>query len=378
MKILQLTRDYPPAIKGGISTAVEAMVRGLHRQGARCAVVSFDGYRPRGGGAAPAPALERRDVAPVLRVSSPAHLDAARALARELRPDVIHVHHGMLWELAAELRDAQGCAAVKSVHVLQREQNRLRAVQQPTASQRGQQRALREADRVLVPTRAAAQALLADDAALAPRLHVVPPAVTVSLPRPRPRASDGPPRLLWVGRFAELKGAAELCEILPAVAERSAAARFEVVGGVPDNRKAERRWRARLQQAMEAHPGRMTLHGWLPPSQVRAELARARLLLSTSWTETFGLSVAEAMACGTAVVATQVGGVAELLEQGACGELRPRGDCAGLTRASVQLLEDPERAFRLGAAGQARIAARHDPERCARALISALDCRPAA
>src|SRR5690606_23055452 len=124
------------------------------------AVISFDGWRPRAHASAPgAPgtpgAIERAPVPArehvghgeieVLRVSTPAHLDAARAFARGRAPDLLHVHHDMLWPLAAELRAALGVPAVLTVHVLQAEQNRLRGIAERTMSLRAQEQALAEA-----------------------------------------------------------------------------------------------------------------------------------------------------------------------------------------------------------------------------------------
>ena len=169
--VLHLTRDFPPRSAGGISTAVGGLVRTSLRAGMDCAVLSFDGWRPRARAQpnAPTPTPTREPArgdssedglnARVLRVSTPAQLDAARAFARDVGPSVLHVHHDMLWPLAAELRAALGVRAAVTVHVLQAEQSRLRGLGEATLSERAQAQALAEADAVLAPSRAVADAL---------------------------------------------------------------------------------------------------------------------------------------------------------------------------------------------------------------------------
>jgi glycosyltransferase involved in cell wall biosynthesis len=72
--------------------------------------------------------------------------------------------------------------------------------------------------------------------------------------------------------------------------------------------------------------------------------------------EGLGVAALEAMARARPVVASAVGGLAELVEHGVTGLLVPPGDSAALASALAELIEDPERARRMGAAGQARVA----------------------
>jgi N-acetyl-alpha-D-glucosaminyl L-malate synthase BshA len=84
---------------------------------------------------------------------------------------------------------------------------------------------------------------------------------------------------------------------------------------------------------------------------VSSLLATADLFLLPSEEESFGLAALEAMSCGVPVVATTVGGVPEVVEDGATGFLLPPGDVAGMAQAALALLTDPERhaAFRTAA-----------------------------
>jgi glycosyltransferase involved in cell wall biosynthesis len=81
--------------------------------------------------------------------------------------------------------------------------------------------------------------------------------------------------------------------------------------------------------------------------------------------EGFGIPAAEAMGCETPVVASDAGGLPEVVEHGVTGLVVPRGDSAALAAAIGSLLEDPERRRRMGAAGRARALRLFDWDRTA-------------
>jgi glycosyltransferase involved in cell wall biosynthesis len=78
------------------------------------------------------------------------------------------------------------------------------------------------------------------------------------------------------------------------------------------------------------------------------------------WEEVFGWMIAEAMAHGKPVVATRVGGIPELIEEGLSGYLVSRGDTAAMSERILRLLSDPELRRRMGATGRDTAAARFD------------------
>src|SRR5690606_23140140 len=81
-------------------------------------------------------------------------------------------------------------------------------------------------------------------------------------------------------------------------------------------------------------------------------LACADLLLLPSETEAFGLAALEGMACGVPVVATDAGGVPEVVRHGEAGYLAPVGAIDEMADAAIELLSDPARWARASAAAR--------------------------
>lgn len=312
MRILHVTRDFPPRSRGGISTAVGGLAGEAARRGHQVAVLSFDDWRPRRQGGAPATA-EPGDV-PVLRLSSPGSLPEARAFSADFAPDLVQVHHGMLWAEAREL----GARTLLHVHVDQAALNAARGVDEETLSLRAQRVAMAEADAVVTPTRAGAERL-------AERwgrpVGGVPLGVRPAIGRAGPGQG-----VISVGRFDRAKGTEDLLQAAPRLG-----APLTLVGGVPGNPRAERRW-------LDALGGARSL-GWLGAEERDAHLAAAAVAVQFSREETFGLAALEAMRLGVPVVAGDCPALRELLD--GCGVLVRPGDVEGLVAAVRGVLADP-------------------------------------
>lgn len=104
------------------------------------------------------------------------------------------------------------------------------------------------------------------------------------------------------------------------------------------------------------------LLGRVPDDQLIAEYRDAAItvLPSTTDAEAFGMVLAEANACGTAVVASDIGGIPDLVRHGDNGLLARPGDPDDLADRLLQLLEDPAAADRMGQRGRARMVRDHD------------------
>ncbi len=168
--------------------------------------------------------------------------------------------------------------------------------------------------------------------------------------RPLPDAARVPGTILFVGDSEDRnKGARFLIE---ACGELSQEMDFRLL--FKDKKEKDMKvvpplvWKHGLQRFVEYIPRLST-----------DELVRlynsAQILVSPSLYEGFGLPAAEAMACGTAVIATTAGAFPEFVEDGRTGVLVPPGDAGALAAAIKSLLLHPERCQRMGAAASEHI-----------------------
>jgi len=132
--------------------------------------------------------------------------------------------------------------------------------------------------------------------------------------------------------------------------------------------------RARLSPAAAA---RVRFLGTVPlPALIRAYRMADLLVLPSIWQESYGLPVAEAMACGVPVLASASGGVPELIEDGVTGKLVPRLDAQALTRALRQMSVDRATLRAMGKAARIRaqrlLSWEHSVERLERLYIGLL------
>jgi glycosyltransferase involved in cell wall biosynthesis len=178
---------------------------------------------------------------------------------------------------------------------------------------------------------------------------VIPNAVDVDA-APRARLEGDPPRIVTVGRLAAPKDALTLVRALAALGPLPF--RAVLVGDGPDRAEVEAAVRSLgLADRVELAGSR---------ADVPDLLAAADLFVLSSRSEGAPFSILEAMAAGLPVVASEVGGVAELVAHGETGLLVPAGDPAPLADALRTLLVDPGLRSRLGAAGRARARERFD------------------
>jgi glycosyltransferase involved in cell wall biosynthesis len=177
----------------------------------------------------------------------------------------------------------------------------------------------------------------------ASRTVVIPNAVDVDA-APRATHDGDPPRVVSVGRLAAPKDALTLVHALATLGPTAFSALL--VGDGPDRADVEAEIRSLDLGERVALAGSR--------ADVPALLAAADVFVLSSRSEGAPFSILEAMAAGLPVVATNVGGVGELVADGDTGLLVPAGDRARLADALRRLLADAGLRRRLGAAGRAR------------------------
>ena len=171
-------------------------------------------------------------------------------------------------------------------------------------------------------------------------------------PAPLPRA----PRLAVVGRLIPIKGHDVLLRALAEVRAEASEVTLEVAG------------EGRLEEELRATAHRLGLEdavrflGRVAP--VGPVFERAEVVVVPSFGEGFGMVALEAMERGRPVIASSVGGLPEIVEEGVTGLLVPPGDAGALAAAIRELARDPGRTAEMGAAGRARALEAFSQERC--------------
>jgi glycosyltransferase involved in cell wall biosynthesis len=162
------------------------------------------------------------------------------------------------------------------------------------------------------------------------------------------RRAPRPGVLLFSGRLIPRKDLETLIDALGALGP-DRTPRLRVAGAADDPEYAA----ALHARAGRAGVGeRVDLLGPLPPARLEDELAAASVFVQSSRQETASVAVAEAMAAGVPVVATDVGGTRHLVEEGRSGRLVPPCDPARLAEALAAYLDDPAGAEAAGLRGR--------------------------
>jgi glycosyltransferase involved in cell wall biosynthesis len=229
-------------------------------------------------------------------------------------------------------------------------------------------RACGRADRVIANSRATADTLGISKAKLRVVFNGVDPRCFEDHDRAL-RADLEPETVLVgiVGRIDPLKGHRVL---LDALARSAGDVWLWIVGDVAFDRYGD--YRATLETQANELGGRVKFLGWR--DDLPEVLAALDIVVQPSTEpEAFGRSAAEAQAAGVPVIATRLGGLPEVVEEGVTGLLIPPGDSDALAEAIRSLATDPERRQAMGAAGRERAQRLFTRAAHARAIQSVYD-----
>ncbi len=283
-----------------------------------------------------------------------------------LRYDVIHSHYWLSGLAALELRAAWGAPTVQMFHTLGHMKNSVASSPEEWETEQrieAEGRVMRLADRLVAATPLERAQMVWLYGADASKVSVVPCGVDLDLFRPIPpdearRALGLAARrrvILFVGRIEPLKGIETLLRAIALIAPEIPHWREDlsviIVGGAPgagvEQTNAEL---LRLQKlgAELGIEGLVTFQGAHDQDTLVYYYSAAEMLVMPSHYESFGMVALEAMACGTPVVASKVGGLAFSVQDGETGFLVPGGDPAALATRILLLLTDDQLRWRLG------------------------------
>jgi starch synthase len=363
MRVAVLSREYPPEVYGGAGVHVEFLVRELRRL-VDVDVHCFGAARTEPGVHAYAAPTELREANSALRTIG-TDLEIAAALGEA---DVLHSHTwyaNLAGVLGAQLH---GVPHVLTAHSL--EPQRPWKAEQLGGGYRVSSWAERQAYETADAVVAVSYGMRADVLDAYPfvdpaKVHVIHNGIDTSLYAPsdgtdalvRHGIDPGRPSAIFVGRITRQKGVDHLLR---------AAERFDpevqliLCAGAPDTPAIAAETTAAVEHLSATRTNVVWIQQMLPRDELTQLLTHATVFVCPSVYEPLGIVNLEAMSCETAVVASAVGGIPEVVADGLTGVLVPFHAVpaeefeAGLADAVNALCADPTRAQAMGRAGRER------------------------
>ncbi|MBR7824994.1 glycogen synthase [Actinospica sp. MGRD01-02] len=366
MRIGLLTREFPPDVYGGAGVHVEFLARELQ---------TLADVRVHAWGSAKA----AEDPPHVLRhAADPALADANEALrslsidlgmaAGVADRDLVHSHtwYANLGGHLAKL--LYGIPHVMTAHSLE-------PLRPWKAEQLGggyalsswaERTAIEAADAVIAVSEGMRADILGCYPAIDPaRVRVVHNGIDTELYKPvreldaliKNGVDPDRPYVLFVGRITRQKGVPHL---LRAARSLNPSAQLVLCAGAPDTPAIDQEFRGLVEELRQTRDGVIWIPEMLPRREVVQLLTNAALFACPSVYEPLGIVNLEAMACGTPVVASAVGGIPEVVVDGVTGRLvgYDESDPAAFERSLAEAIEsvlaDPAAARRMGEAGRER------------------------
>jgi alpha-maltose-1-phosphate synthase len=362
VRVAVLSREYPPEVYGGAGVHVEFLVRELRRLvdvsvhcfGAERDEPGVHAYRPPAGLSGANAAMQTLGV------------DLEMAAAADA--DVLHSHTwyaNLAGVLGARLR---GVPHVLTAHSL--EPQRPWKAEQLGGGYRVSSWAERQAYESADAVVAVSYGMRADVLDAYPfvdpaRVHVIHNGIDTTLYAPtastdtltRFGIDPARPYVLFVGRITRQKG---LPHLLAAAASFDPGIQLVLCAGAPDTEEIRRAIEEAVSRLAASRSAVVWIQDMLPRPPLVELLTHATVFVCPSVYEPLGIVNLEAMACGTAVVASAVGGIPEVVADGLTGILVPQVAVTdeefetGLAAAVNELCADPGRARTMGAAGRDR------------------------
>ncbi len=278
------------------------------------------------------------------------------ALKKGIHYDLIHSHYWMSGITGAELKREWRIPMVQMFHtlaLLKNPSSRTESERETNERIEGEKFVISVSDLITASTINEKEKLVELYQTPEEKIRVVPPGVDTSrfYPIPKDEAKEflGIPvdenMLLFVGRIEPLKGIDTLIHAIAQMRKSDVMSNcphyLYIIGGEPDSAKLDMDYEMQRLQALcrELDVGDMILFlGKKDQDTLQYYYSAAEIVIMPSNYESFGLVALEAMACGTPVVATQVGGLQHLVQNGITGFTIPHNDPIALEEKLTQLV----------------------------------------
>ncbi|CAM4289145.1 glycosyltransferase [Lacicoccus alkaliphilus] len=262
--------------------------------------------------------------------------------------DIIHSHYWMSGLLGLAVKEEFGIPSVHTSHSLGtvkaaatgvREERRLRA----------EKRILRKADRVIATTPTEKETII-KFAGPKTDVSVIPIGVAKSFEETSLQKPPAKPHFVYAGRFEETKGLFTLLKAFQDFVKEGQEGELVLAGGDEEDIDAATGLpvTAGLRDAINGIEDRVTFVGPKSQEELAALFSEATAVVVPSYYESFGMVAAEAQRCGTPVIASGVGGLQDVVQDGQTGILVPPKDSKALKSAMHTLAGERHFAETLG------------------------------
>jgi len=267
-----------------------------------------------------------------------------KSYVRQHRIEIIHAHMGRDYPVAAFARN-RGSKLIVTRHVLF-PLNRLHSV------------TLGRSARVIAVSHAVKNRLIAQRLINPERIVVIHNGIDTSrfldagIQSPSRLLPEGSMLIGTVGEITPLKGHADFVRAAALVARQFPNCRF-VIAGMDASTTGEHLKSLQQELAKNVVQEIVSVRGWI--EDLPSFYAGLDIFVSASHSESFGLAIAEAMASGKAVIATETDGACEIIEHEVNGLLVPVGDINAISNSMTELIKNKELRATLGQNGRERV-----------------------